>query len=85
LHAYSTGALSARVPLRSGRDLTPVGLALSHCIRELGFVRDRATPIAEWVTWAGGDPDIVLLVLIETLHAIAEGLGGDDAQSERDS
>jgi hypothetical protein len=48
-------------------------------------VRDRATAIAEWVTWTGGDPDLVLLVIIEMLHAIAEGLQGDDGPADGDS
>jgi hypothetical protein len=61
----------------------PLARDLTTCVLE--FVRDRATPIAEWVTWAGGDPELVLLVVTETLHAIAEGLDGDDGSAERDS
>jgi hypothetical protein len=38
-------------------------------------VRDRATPIAEWVTWTGGAPELViLLVNAETQCSIADGL-----------
>jgi hypothetical protein len=61
----------------------PLARDLTTCVLE--FVRDRATPIAEWVTWTGGDPELVLLVVIETLHAIAEGLEGDDGPSGCDS
>lgn len=53
----------------------PLARDLTTCVLE--FVRDRATPIAEWVTWAGGNPELVLVVVTETLHAIAEGLEGD--------
>jgi len=67
------------------RELKAIPLArdLTTCVLE--FVRDRATPIAEWVTWTGGDPELVLLVVTETLHAIAEGLEGGDGPSESDS
>lgn len=40
----------------------------------LDFVRDRVTPVAEWVTWTGGDPELVILVVTETLRSIADGL-----------
>jgi hypothetical protein len=43
----------------------------------LDFVRDRVTQVAEWVTWTGGDPDLVLLVVGETLRSIADGLDAD--------
>ncbi len=33
--------------------------------------------MAEWVTWTGGDPVLVLLVVSETLRSIADGLEGD--------
>jgi hypothetical protein len=29
------------------------------------------------VTWTGGDPELVLLLVAETLHSIAEGLAGE--------
>jgi hypothetical protein len=61
----------------------PLARDLTTCVLE--FVRDRATPIAEWVTWSGGDPELVLLVVTETLYAIAEGLEGDDGAAEGDS
>jgi len=35
------------------------------------------TPVAEWVTWTGGDPELVLLVVSETLRSIADGLESD--------
>ena len=28
---------------------------LTTCV--LDFVRDQVTPVAEWVTWTGGDPE----------------------------
>ena len=33
--------------------------------------------MAEWVTWTGGDPDLVLLVVSETLRSIADGPDAD--------
>jgi hypothetical protein len=53
----------------------PLARDLTTCV--LGFVRDRVTPVAEWVTWTGGDPDLVLLVVGETLRSIADGLDAD--------
>ncbi len=43
----------------------------------LDFVRDRVTPVAEWVTWTGGDPELVILVIAETPRSIADGLEGE--------
>jgi hypothetical protein len=43
----------------------------------LDFVRDRVTPVAEWVSWTGGDPELVILVIAETLRSIADGLDGE--------
>lgn len=37
-------------------------------------MRNRVTPVAEWVTWTGG---LVLLVVSETLCSIADGLEAD--------
>jgi hypothetical protein len=54
----------------------PLARDLTSCVLE--FVRDRATPIAEWVSWTGGDPQLVVLVLGETLRSIADGLEADD-------
>jgi hypothetical protein len=45
----------------------------------ISFVHDRVTPIAEWVTWTGGDPGLVLIVVTETLRSIADGLEPADA------
>ena len=53
----------------------PLARDLTTCV--LDFVRDRVTPVAEWVTWTGGDPDLVLLVVSETLRSIADGLEAD--------
>jgi hypothetical protein len=53
----------------------PLARDLTTCV--LDFARDRVTPVAEWVTWTGGDPDLVLLVICETLRSIADGLDGD--------
>jgi hypothetical protein len=61
----------------------PLARDLTTCVLE--FVRDRATPIAEWVTWTGGEPEFVLVVVTETLHAIAEGLEGDDGAAVGDA
>ena len=53
----------------------PLARDLTACVLE--FVRARVTPVAEWVTWTGGDPDLVLLVVSETLRSIADGLDAD--------
>jgi hypothetical protein len=53
----------------------PLARGLTTCV--LDFVRDQVTPVAEWVTWTGGDPDLVLLVVSETLRSIADGLEAD--------
>ena len=53
----------------------PLSRDLTTCV--VDFVRDRATPIAEWVTWTGGDPELVILVVAETLRSIADGLEAD--------
>ncbi len=53
----------------------PLARDLTTCV--LDFVRDQVTPVAEWVTWTGGDPDLVLLVVSETLRSIADGLDAD--------
>jgi hypothetical protein len=55
----------------------PLARDLTTCV--LDFVRDRATPIAEWVSWTGGAPELVVVVLAETLRSIADGLEADDA------
>jgi hypothetical protein len=54
-----------------------IPLARDLTTRVLDFVQDRATPIAEWVTWTGGDPQLVLIVVSETLRSIADGLEGE--------
>ena len=53
----------------------PLARDLTTCV--IDFVRDRVTPVAEWVTWTGGDPQLVLLVVSETLRSIADGLEAD--------
>jgi hypothetical protein len=53
----------------------PLARDLTTCVLE--FVRDRVTPVAEWVTGTGGDPVLVLLVVSETLRSIADGLEAD--------
>jgi hypothetical protein len=53
----------------------PLARDLITCV--LDFVRDRATPIAEWVSWTGGAPELVVLVVAETLRSIADGLEAD--------
>jgi hypothetical protein len=58
----------------------PLARDLTTCV--LDFVRDRATPIAEWVTWTGGDPELVVLLIVETLRSIADGLDGDVVPNE---
>ena len=66
-------------------ELQAIPLARDLTTSILEFVRDRATPIAEWVTWTGGEPELVLVVVTETLHTIAEGLEGDAAPSDSES
>jgi hypothetical protein len=43
----------------------------------LRFVHDRVTPVAEWIRWTGGDPELVILVVAETLRSIADSLEGE--------
>jgi hypothetical protein len=33
--------------------------------------------VGTWVTWTGGDPELVILVIAETLRSIADGLDGE--------
>jgi len=61
----------------------PLARDLTSCV--LDFVRYQVTPVAEWVTWTGGDPELVFLVVTETLHSIAHGLEpGSEGESESD-
>jgi hypothetical protein len=53
----------------------PLARDLTTCV--LGSVRDRVNPVADWVTWTGGDPHLVVLVIAETLRSIADGLEGE--------
>jgi hypothetical protein len=57
----------------------PLARDLTTCV--LAFVRDRVTPVAEWVTWTGGDPELVIVVIAETLRSIADGLEGETGDS----
>jgi hypothetical protein len=41
-------------------------------------VHERVTPVAEWVTWSGGDPELVPLLVAETLHSIVDGLAAGE-------
>jgi hypothetical protein len=66
---------SAHVP---EPDEIPLARDLTTCV--LDFVRDRATPIAEWVAWTGGAPELVILVVAETLRSIADGLEPDTSE-----
>jgi hypothetical protein len=50
----------------------PLAQDLTHCV--LSFVQERVTPVARWVAWTGGDPGLVVIVVAETLRAIADGL-----------
>jgi len=56
----------------------PLARDLTTCVLE--FVPHPATPIAEWVSWTGGAPEVVVLVLAETLRSIADGLEADAGQ-----
>jgi hypothetical protein len=56
-------------------DEIPLARDLTDCV--LAFVRDRVTPVVDWVAWTGGDPHLVTLVLGETLRSIADGLEGE--------
>jgi hypothetical protein len=69
-HPESTPPDDREIPL--ARDLT-------QCV--LHFVHERVTPVAEWVTWTGGDPGLVLIVVAETLRSIADGLEPDGAEA----
>jgi hypothetical protein len=56
-------------------DEIPLARDLTECV--LAFVRDRVSPVVDWVAWTGGDPHVVTLVLGETLRSIADGLDAD--------
>ena len=58
----------------------PLARDLTDCV--LTFVHDRVTPIAEWVSWTGGDPGLVLILVAETLRSIADGLEPDEIQAQ---
>jgi hypothetical protein len=60
---------------RPSHEEIPLARDVTTCV--LDFVRDRATPIAEWVSWTGGAPELVILVVTETLRSIADGLEDD--------
>jgi hypothetical protein len=57
----------------------PLARDLTDCV--LSFVHDRVTPVAQWVTWTGGDPGLVVVVVAETLRAIADGLDLEGADA----
>jgi hypothetical protein len=69
----------AEDPAAAAGDI-PLARDLTTCV--LDFVRDRVAPVAEWVTWTGGDPELVILVIAETLRSIADGL--EDETDETD-
>jgi len=50
----------------------PLGRDLTDWVLE--FLRQRVTPVAQWVAWSGGDPYLVISVVAETLRSIADGL-----------
>ena len=50
----------------------PLARDLTQCV--LTFVHERVTPVAQWVAWTGGDPGLVVIVVAETLRAVADGL-----------
>jgi hypothetical protein len=63
-------------------DPQEIPLARDLTTSVLEFVRDHVTPIAEWVAWTGGDPQLVLLIVTETLRSIADGLEPGDEQPD---
>jgi hypothetical protein len=61
-------------------DEIPLARDLTDCV--LAVVRDSVSPVVDWVAWTGGEPNLVTLVLGETLRSIADGLEGEpDAES----
>ena len=70
--------LSIRVAACDTREI-PLARDLTDCV--LSFVQDRVTPVAEWVAWTGGDPGLVLILVAETLHSIADGLEPHDVDA----
>jgi hypothetical protein len=74
---------SGDTPLESTRPddrEIPLARDLTDCV--LHFVHEQVTPVAEWVTWTGGDPGLVLIVVTETLRSIADGLEPDDVDAQ---
>ena len=67
----------------AGTGEIPLARDLTTCV--LNFVRDRVTPVAQWVTWTGGEPELVILVIAETLRSIADGLDDETADETEPS
>ena len=74
----ATGDTASEPSLPDTREI-PLARDLTDCV--LRFVHDRVTPVAEWVAWTGGDPGLVLILVAETLHSIADGLEPDDVDT----
>jgi hypothetical protein len=75
-----TGDIPSEPTLPDAREI-PLARDLTDCV--LSFVHDQVTPIAEWVAWTGGDPGLVLILVAETLHSIADGLEPGDVDPQR--
>jgi hypothetical protein len=73
-----TGDVSSDHGVPDDREI-PLARDLTDTV--IGFVHDRVTPIAEWVTWTGGDPGLVLIVVTDTLRSIADGLEPADVDA----
>ncbi len=73
-----TGDVSSDPGVSDDREI-PLARDLTETV--LSFVHERVTPIAEWVTWTGGDPGLVLIVVTETLRSIADGLEPADTDT----
>jgi hypothetical protein len=66
----------ASLPETSNTNEVPLGRDLTDCVLE--FLRERVTPVAQWVAWSGGDPSLVVSVIANTLRSIADGLDEAD-------
>jgi len=75
-----TGDTPSGSSLPDDREI-PLARDLTDCV--IRFVHDHVTPVAEWITWTGGDPGLVLILVAETLRSIADGLEPDNIDAQR--
>jgi hypothetical protein len=48
----------------------------------ISLVESTIGAVAERITWTGGDPGLVLIVVAETMRLIVDGLEPDDVDAQ---